>query len=337
MAYRFDVKSFFPRRIMDAICEARVSRPEILNDAASRRKRRAPITRNGKLNLLACDHPGRGVIGALDQPALMGNRQEYMGRVLRVLADTGFDGVMAHTDMIEDLLILDYLIQEAGGPSFLDGRVVVGCLQRGGIQDVRGEIYDRFTNFSAEAIARLKLDGGKMLVRAVNDDERTLQTLNDCAAAVTALSRHGLPAFVEPLPMKAVPSGYATNYTVAELVKWVGVCAALGETSQYTWLKVPYIPEFEQVTLATNLPILLLGGPALGDPLQMLDDFAAGMRAGSNVRGAMVGRNIMFPGDEDPLVIAMAVSRIIHDGPETPRRLNEEARDTHLDALTKYL
>ena len=337
MAYSFDVKRFFPRRIMDAICEARVSRPEILSDAANRRKRRSPITRNGKLNLLACDHPGRGVIGALDQPTLMGNRQEYMGRVLRVLTDTGFDGVMAHTDMIEDLLILDYLIQEAGGASLLDGRVVVGCMQRGGIQDVQGEIYDRFTNFSADSLKWLKLDGGKMLVRAVNDDERTLRTLADCAAAVTALSRHRLPAFVEPLPMKKRADGYSTNYTVAELVKWVGVCAALGATSQYTWLKVPYIPEFEPVTLATNLPILLLGGPALGEPLQMLEDFAAGMRAGNNVRGAMVGRNVMFPGDEDPLVIARAVSRIIHDAPEAPRRLNEEARDTNLDALTKYL
>ena len=85
---------------------------------------------------------------------------------------------------------------------------------------------------------------GKMLVRAVNDDERTLQTLGDCAAAVTALSRRGLPAFVEPLPMRTSLAGtsthreYSTNYTTAELVKWAGICAALGETSQYTWLAV---------------------------------------------------------------------------------------------------
>src|SRR5215211_4815854 len=117
---------------MDAINEARVDRPEVLEAAANRRSRRAPLARAGKLNLLASDHPGRGVIGALGQPVLMGNRQEYMGRVIRVLIDAGFDGVMAHTDMIEDLLILDYLVQEAGGPSFLDDRVIVVCMNRGG-------------------------------------------------------------------------------------------------------------------------------------------------------------------------------------------------------------
>jgi DhnA family fructose-bisphosphate aldolase class Ia len=139
--------------------------------------------------------------------------------------------------------------------------------------------------------------------------------------------------------MKGELGAYSTNYTAAELVKWVGICAGLGETSRNTWLKVPYIPEFEQVTVATNLPILLLGGPALGDALSMLDDFSAGMRAGNNVRGAMVGRNVLFPGDEDPLVIAIAVSRIIHDAAEsrTATGPRDDMRDAELDALTKYL
>ncbi|HXG68944.1 MAG TPA: deoxyribose-phosphate aldolase, partial [Blastocatellia bacterium] len=310
MSYRFDVKQFFPRRLMDAITEARVNRPEVLEISAARRSRRARPTRNGKLNLLACDHPGRGVIAALDQPIRMGNRQEYLGRSLRILMHPGFDGVMAHTDLVEDLLILDYLIQEAGGPSFLDNRVVAGCMNRGGIHGVLGEIHDRFTSFSAESLARLNLDGGKMLIRAVNDDERTLMTVGCCAEAVTALSRRGLLAFVEPLPMRGEPGAYSTNYTVAELVKWVGICAGLGETSRNTWLKVPYIPDFEQVALATTLPILLLGGPARSDPMPMLKEFAAGMRCGKNVRGAMVGRNVLFPGDDDPLVMAHAVSAI---------------------------
>ena len=124
MAYKFDASKFFPRRIMDAITEARVSRPEITVAAAARRKRRAQPAREGKLNMLACDHPARGVTGSLTNPLAMGNRQEYMGRVVRSLLCADFDGVMAQTDMIEDLLILDYLLQESGGPSLMDDRVV---------------------------------------------------------------------------------------------------------------------------------------------------------------------------------------------------------------------
>jgi hypothetical protein len=339
MSYKFDAARFFPRRIMDAITEARVRRPEILEAAAERRKRRARPAPDGKLNMLACDHPGRGVIAVLDDPIAMGDRQQYLGRVARALLHPGLDGVMAHTDLVEDLLMLDYLLAEKGGRPLLDGRVVAGCMNRGGIVNVSGEIHDRFTTFTAESIARLRLDGGKMLLRVVNDDERTLVTLGECAAAVTDLSRHGLVAFVEPLPMRGATGSYASNYTVEELVKWVGICAGLGETSRNTWLKIPYIEGFERVTLATTLPILLLGGPAHGDPLRLLGDFAAGMRAGANARGAMVGRNVLFPGGEDPLAMTAAESAVIREGvePEAALRLMDDARDSDLDALTRYL
>ena len=339
MQYRFDVKRFLPRRVMDAITAARVERPEIILASAARRKRRPQPARAGKLNMLACDHPGRGVVGTLNQPLLMGNRQEYLGRALRVLMCPDFDGVMAHTDMIEDMLVLDYLVQEAGGPSFLDDRVMAGCMNRGGIVNVAGEIHDRFTSFTAESIASLGLDGGKMLIRVVDDDERTLVTLGECAHAVTALSRRNLLAFVEPLPMKGKPGAYSTSYTAAELVKWTGICAGLGETSRNTWLKIPCIPDLEPVALATTLPILLLGGPAHGDPLPTLQEFAAGIRCGSNVRGTMVGRNVMFPGDEDPLSMTAAVTAVIRNGaqPEDTPRIMEGLRDAQIDALARYL
>src|SRR5438876_557666 len=218
MQYRFDVKQFFPRRVMDAITAARVERPEIILASAARRKRRPQPARAGKLNMLACDHPGRGVVGTLNQPLLMGNRQEYLGRALRVLMCPDFDGVMAHTDMIEDLLVLDYLVQEAGGPSFLDDRVMAGCMNRGGIVNVAGEIHDRFTSFTAESIASLGLDGGKMLIRVVDDDERTLVTPGACARAVTALRRRNRPALVEPLRRKGNSGACPSNYTAAEPV-----------------------------------------------------------------------------------------------------------------------
>lgn len=339
MPYKFDLAAFFPRRVMDAITEIRVSRPEVVTISAAHRKRRTQPARNGKLNMLACDHPARGVIGSLGQPLLMGNRQEYLGRAVRSLLCPDFDGVMAHTDMIEDLLILDYLLQEAGGPSLLNDRVVAGSMNRGGIVNVAGEIHDRFTNFTVVSLESLRLDGGKMLIRIVSDDERTLMTLGECANAVTELSRHGLLAFVEPLPMEGKSGAYSNDYTVAELVKWVGICAGLGETSRFTWLKVPYVHGFEHVALATTLPILLLGGPSHGDPLPTLQEFAAGMGCGNNVRGTMVGRNVMFPGEEDPLGVTAAVVAITRDGadPEAALQVMADFRGTRIDAITNYL
>lgn len=338
MSYKFKVEPFFPRRIMDAITEARVNRPEIIEVAADRRKRRPRPTQDGKLIMIACDHAARGLTGTLDKPLLMGNRQEYMGRVLRAILHPELDGVMAQTDMIEDLLILDYLVQERGGPSLLDNRVIAGCMNRGGVFNVSGELHDRFTSFTADSLVRLHLDGGKMLLRVNNDDERTLMTLGESALAVTALARQNLLAFVEPLPTKGILGAYTPNHTVEELVKWIGVCAALGETSRNTWLKVPYIPHFEQVALATTLPLLLLGGPARPDPLLTLTDFSAGMSSGSNVRGAMVGRNVIFPGDDDPLAMTVAITAVIRNGapPHTAVEMMAGVRDSKMDGLTQY-
>jgi hypothetical protein len=335
----FDLERFFPRTIMDAITDMRVNRPDLLEEAGARRRRRGRLALDGKLNILACDHPARGMTAILDQPLAMGDRRQYMGRVVRALLDPKLDGVMAHTDLVEDLLVLDFLLVDAGGRALLDDRVVAGCMNRGGIAGVAGEIHDRFTAFSAGSLARLRLDGGKMLLRIVDDDERTLVTLGECAEAVTALARQGLVAFVEPLPMKGKPGAYSSDYTVETLVKWVGVCAGLGETSRNTWLKVPYVDPFEPITLATTLPILLLGGPAERDPLRTLEAFAAGMRSGRNVRGAMVGRNVLYPGGDDPLAMTAAVGAIIHDGADARAALErmDEARGRDLDAITRIL
>ena len=65
---------------------------------------------------------------------------------------------------------------------------------------------------------------------------------------------------------------------------------------------------------ATTLPILLLGGESAGDPAPFLRQLASAMAAGPNVRGALVGRNVLYPGDEDPLAMAEAAGGIVHEG-----------------------
>ena len=44
----------------------------------------------------------------------------------------------------------------------------------------------------------------------------------------------------------------------------------------------------------------------------LIDQFDEGMKAGSNVRGALVGRNVLYPGEADPAEVARAVSEVVH-------------------------
>jgi tagatose-1,6-bisphosphate aldolase len=221
---------------------------------------------------------------------------------------------MGTPDFIEDLLILSRVMRENGRPSPLDDKLLVGCMQRGGVADIVGEIDDRFGSYTPQSIAQHGLDGGKMMFRAVPDDERSLVTIDYCARAVTELARRGLAAFVEPLPMQRRDGKLVADYSAATMIKYVGVAARFGETSRFTWLKVPHVDGFERVAAATTLPILMLGGESKGDPAPVIQSFARGMRAGANVRGVMVGRNVSFPGSLDPGAVAAAVAAIVHDG-----------------------
>lgn len=307
-------EGFFPRSAVALIADVRVNAPGVVLDEARRRRRPAQLARDGRLAILATDHPARGVTRIGDDPLRMGNRWEYLGRALRVLTTPGFDGIMGTPDFIEDLFIANYLVRQRGGPSLLDDKVLVGCMQRGGVAGVAGEIEDRFGSYTPQSIERHGLEGGKMMFRVVPDDERSLRTIDYCAGAVTELSRRGLAAFVEPLPMRRQETTYVADNSVETLVKYVGVAAGLGETSAFTWLKIPHVDGFAQVASATTLPILMLGGESTGDPRPLIHRFVDGMKAGGNVRGVMVGRNVSFPGSLDPGAVAAAVAAAVHDG-----------------------
>jgi DhnA family fructose-bisphosphate aldolase class Ia len=126
------------------------------------------------------------------------------------------------------------------------------------------------------------------------------------------LRRQGLAAFLEPLGVKRTDRGYEPEKDAATLARQCGIAAALGESSAHLWLKLPYCENFEQACRASTLPILLLGGPARETPEDTLRDFAAGLAASPRVRGAIIGRNLLFPGAADPLPMCRALTALVH-------------------------
>src|SRR5450759_4573543 len=65
----------------------------------------------------------------------------------------------------------------------------------------------------------------------------------------------------------------------------------------------------------------------------------AAMAAGPNVRGALVGRNVLYPGDEDPLAMALAAGGIVHEGWSVETALQSMAanRGRDMDRLSRWL
>jgi DhnA family fructose-bisphosphate aldolase class Ia len=162
-------------------------------------------------------------------------------------------------------------------------------------------------------------------------DRGSLATLEASARAISELAEAGLVAFLEPIPVVREETGYRVQRSVRELAGAVTVASALGASSLYTWLKLPTCAGFARVAGATTLPIVVLGGEAVGAPEPVLEDLHAAMRSGANVRGAMIGRNVVYPGADDPRAMAAAVAAIIHDGADVAGALAAMAAERGKD------
>ncbi len=334
----FSSREYLTDALVARITETRVNDPECAWRASQARTLRTPLAPAGRLSILAADHPARGVTKVGANPIAMADRRDYLARIVRVLSAEGIDGLMATMDVIEDLLIVESLLRERGGAALLDGKLLIGSLNRGGLAGSAWELHDPLTGPSPATCKAWRLDGAKVLLRIGTSDAGSLDTLLMSAQAINACNALGLPMFLEPLPVLKGDSGWVVQKDAAALARVAGIASALGDSSRRLWLKLPYCAGYEVVARATTLPILLLGGESAGDPTPFLQELESAMRAGANVRGALVGRNVLYPGDEDPLAMGTAVAGIVHQGWSVARALEAMAtvRGRGLDGIARY-
>jgi hypothetical protein len=331
----FNPSEYLPDALLAKLTDLRVMRPGLAFEAAQKRVMRKQIAPDGKLNIVAADHPARFVSAVGKDPLAMADRRGYLARLIRVLSSKLVDGIMASMDILEDLLVVDALLKEAGKPSLLDERVLIASLNRGGLAGCVWELDDPMTGATAASCKAFRLDGAKTLLRVDPTEAASLTTLKACADVINECNALELPMFLEPLPVTKTDKGYIVVKTAEAVARLVGVSSALGDSSRYLWLKLPYCEDFATVARATTMPILLLGGESAGSATPFLTQLNAVMASGSNVRGAMVGRNVVFPGDDDPMAIAEAAGAIIHQQStvEDANKKLEAVRGSDLERL----
>jgi hypothetical protein len=284
--------------LLESIIETRRRRPQAIAEAAAQRRRPAALLDGGGTTMIvAADHPARGSLGAGTRPLAMADRADLLDRLCLALSRPGVDGVLGTPDIVEDLLLL----------GALDGKVVFGSMNRGGLAGASWELDDRFTAYDAATLAAMGYEGGKMLTRIALDDPATAATVEACARAIGELAEHRLVAMVEPFMSRRVDGRVRNILTTDAAIRASAIAAGLGTTSAYTWLKVPVVEEMERVVAATTLPTVLLGGEVSADQDAM---FAAWQQALAlpNVVGLVVGRSLLYPPDDD---VAAAVDTAV--------------------------
>ncbi|MEV6643222.1 aldolase [Amycolatopsis sp. NPDC051371] len=275
----------------------RVHHPEAIAEAAANRVRaKSPFNDKGRTMIIAADHPARGANAVGANPSAMADRGELLERLCLALERPGVTGVLATADVIDDLLLL----------GVLDGKTVIGSMNRTGLAGSSFEIDDRFACYDAETIERMRFDGGKTLTRICLDDPATPSVLVNTAKAVNQLADRKLIAMVEPF-LSVWTDGRVTNDLSPDaVIKSITIAAGLGRSSAYTWLKLPVVDDMERVLASSTLPAVLLGGE-VKDPDAA---FAAWQRALTQptVQGLVVGRSLLYPHDGD---VAKAVDTAV--------------------------
>lgn len=281
----------------------RAAEPERIGRCRHRRSRRPLTGPDGRLLVVAADHPARGALGVRGDDGAMASRTGLLDRLATALARPGVEGVPGTPDLLDDLLLM----------GALEDRIAIGSMNRGGLQGADFELDDRFTAYTPQAIAAQGLDGGKTLTRICLGDPGTAATSESTAAAVTSLAERGLMAMIEPF-MTVREGGRVRNLLdPGSVVTSIHIAAALGASSACTWLKLPVVAELERVLDATTLPTLLLGGDPAGDPHDTYAAWGAAMALPA-VRGLVVGRTLLYPPDDDVAAAVDIAAGLAHGG-----------------------
>lgn len=268
--------------------EVRLRDPERISRLLASRSRRPLVGADGRLMIVACDHPARGALSAAGRPTAMADRKDLLERLRTALARPGVDGLLATADIAEDLLLL----------GALEDKVVFASINRGGLAGSTFELDDRPTGYDVRGAIEAGFEGAKMLTRIDLGDAGSVATLESCGRAVSELNRAKLVAMLEPFMSSRIGGVVVNDLSADAVIKSVHIAQGLGASSAYTWMKLPVVAEMERVMDATTLPTLLLGGDPEGAPDETFTRWQVALALPS-VRGLVAGRTMLYPADDD--------------------------------------
>lgn len=286
-----------------ALRNTRASDPAAVAKALQARQRRELLGADGKLMIVAADHPARAALGIGSEAMAMANREDLLERLATALENPGVDGVLATPDIIDDLALL----------GLLENKIVVGSMNRGGLRGASFEMDDRFGAYSIESMVAAGIDFAKTLTRINFHDAGTAETLMATAHAVNDAVAAGMPIMLEPFISERIEGKLENILTPEAVIQSIAIVSALGGSSAYTWLKIPYVADMTRVMESTTLPTLILGGDRPGDMESLYAEWADALTL-NGVRGLVVGRSLLYPSAGTTADAIQRAVEIVHGG-----------------------
>jgi len=318
---KFEVNRFLPAKLWSDLGTLRKLKKsylkELLKKEGNGRKRRGELTKDGKLVIIAADHPARGIMSSGIDELGLANRMNFIGRILRVICGNSLvDGVMGTPDVLEDLILFNYLTKQHNGEDFLSDRLLIGCMNRLGLKGTVFEMDDGLSAYTTQYAAEMGIDGVKLMFRLDPQSADSRKTIEYCLLAMNECHALNIPVFLEAIAVESKAGKLEETKDIKSLMQAVCIANGISTSSLGTWLKLPYIKEsnrltYKDVIAATSYPVLVLGGAASGQPEELISNVNEAMEAGAS--GGLIGRQILFPGRHDPYAVGRAISEVIHN------------------------
>lgn len=287
---------------IEDVRETRAIHPDAIASALAGRSRRPSLlAKDGKMFIIAADHPGRGALGVGKDAMAMGNRHDLLRRIMTALSNPKVDGFLGTPDLVDDLAMM----------GALENKVVIGSINRGGLQSSVFEMDDVCTAYDPDAIHASGLDLAKLLLRINLKDTGSVRTLQMASEAINECVRKQTPILLEPFISEWLDGRVRNDLSTDAVIKSVAIASALGVSSAYSWLKLPVVEDMEQVMESTTLPVLLLGGDLVENQPEVFARWKAAL-ALPGVRGLVVGRTLLYPSDGDVVGAVECAASMVH-------------------------
>lgn len=281
--------------------DLRATHPQGIRQAFAERRRRDVLRGDGRLFIVAADHPARGALAVGSNATAMADRYELLERLAVALSRPGVDGVLGTPDIIDDLAAL----------GLLDDKVIVGSMNRGGLRGAAFEMDDRYTGYDVPAMVTAGIDFAKTLIRVNLADPATAATLEATARAVSQAAAARLPIMLEPFLSTWRDGRIVNDLSTDAVILSIAIAGGLGADSSYTWMKLPVVDDMERVMAATTMPTLLLGGDPGTDPDETFAAWRDALKL-PGVRGLTVGRTLLYPADSDVAAAVDTAAALVH-------------------------
>jgi len=166
---------------------------------------------------------------------------------------------------------------------------------------------------SVEEAIRLGADGVSIHINIGADAEPEM--LKDLGVVAESCDKWGMPLLAMMYPRgEKIKSEHDP--------KWVKMAARIGAELGADIVKTNYtgsVDSFREVVEGCPVPVLIAGGPKMGNDREILEMVFGAMKAGA--RGISIGRNVFQHKNPEKMVRALA--KIVHDGKSIEEAMEE--------------